>query len=695
MTSLKQSGDFQLDGRLHRVDWTTGHPTVTTPDTTDLIAKLIDRRQAQLDTEALDVRSLGHLTGYCEAAPNPGRAAPAHDQFSSLQHMMAAGRQGGDSHGIRLKYDGHEYAAWVENGRVSTVRTDMIQGFCLGRFQQSMGDLFARRSLTTRATQIKELLQGQIDSRVEGKAGVREKEIRDLVRRARAAETRPDLSGRDLSGLDLGGMDLHDADLSRANLKGTNLKGANLTSAQLNETNLQDANLSGAVLDKIQMKKTDLRGANLMFAMIKPEVTESLNAENANFSGATLEGSFSKANFVKADLSRTRMRNCGFDEARMTGTDFSHASIYKIDFRSADLRDTKFANANIDEAHFEHASVRGARLAEATLEYFYLGASGLKDGEIVNPRGKRGGVSDFLDVLSDVVSVQKTLGKNSTRGAIERHGPEHVAALQAITEKLGALLVPPSPQRGFAQAIHRSLSGEERAEAMRTLATTLTRCREVGVDLTPWTPSLLEALSHPEYLKDARILKLIEPLAIDNLKNGKLEDLRKSPAILPFLLKNSPALLDGNSETVFQLLLMCKDPDLHFRVMADDLESGRSLEALTQQIEKNYLTRVYGIFPGLEKQVMDVRKVPGNGDVLPLVSPCGTRALLFGRRFQEASRKAVVPTLPWDACYYYENGQSGDAATLKEKSDKERSMALEYVGMPPLPGFGRVAAATA
>ncbi|MAP19239.1 MAG: hypothetical protein CL626_09520 [Aurantimonas sp.] len=179
------------------------------------------------------------------------------------------------------------------------------------------------------------------------------------------------------------------ADLSRAELNGLDLSrldlaGADLTSAYLNGTDLSNARLAGAKLDQAWGLGANFAGANLSGASLFQSQMQDATFDGADLSAARIAGDFSRASFVRANMSgadfSADMRNQSMglmrgvlNSADLTGTDLSGANLSRAaaefaDFTDADLSGADLTRFEASGADFNGAMVEGADFADAELQ---------------------------------------------------------------------------------------------------------------------------------------------------------------------------------------------------------------------------------------------------------------------------------------------------------------------------------------
>lgn len=90
--------------------------------------------------------------------------------------------------------------------------------------------------------------------------------------------------------------------------------------------------------------------------------------------GASIESmSFREVDFSGANLSRSKLSRCSFEEARLQDTGFQDAVLNECSFRAADL-----TGANLRDARMERANLKGAKLGRAIMKSARLRKANLK-----------------------------------------------------------------------------------------------------------------------------------------------------------------------------------------------------------------------------------------------------------------------------------------------------------------------------
>lgn len=122
-------------------------------------------------------------------------------------------------------------------------------------------------------------------------------------------------------------------------------------------------NFSGANFTKADLSASDLRNSTLAKAiffktnLVRASLSGS-NAEEANFESVVAsrtdfsKGNYKNANFVKAEISRSNFSNSDLENAKMSKADFS-----RVNFINANLKGVNLAYSNISRANLTGASI--------------------------------------------------------------------------------------------------------------------------------------------------------------------------------------------------------------------------------------------------------------------------------------------------------------------------------------------------
>jgi uncharacterized protein YjbI with pentapeptide repeats len=197
-------------------------------------------------------------------------------------------------------------------------------------------------------------------------------EVRDLISRAKAGGTRPELSGLDLSDLDLSKLDF-----AAARMVGTRLFSARLVSA-----NMAGADLTRAILNGAWLMGTNFNGAVLVDAMLMSvvvlggQVTTKPSFAGADLSGARVIAEFAGVDFSGARLARANLgvdiKNQGMGQmrtnlagAKLAAADLAGADLNRSILEFADLTKANLAGVSLFRAKLAGADLRGANVAGA------------------------------------------------------------------------------------------------------------------------------------------------------------------------------------------------------------------------------------------------------------------------------------------------------------------------------------------
>jgi uncharacterized protein YjbI with pentapeptide repeats len=187
---------------------------------------------------------------------------------------------------------------------------------------------------------------------------------------------------------DLEGAYLSEADLRGANLREAVLRSANLDRAQANRAVFVSADAVGA-----QFVSTDLRGADLSYGNFDYADLSSAKAAGASLYAVSMRNS----RLLRADLSRTDLRDTKLDHAVLSFANLQEADLSSSKLEGANLVGAQLKGAILLDVDMKYADLRGASLGGALLRGAEIdnanltgadlrGASGLSAAQICSAR---------------------------------------------------------------------------------------------------------------------------------------------------------------------------------------------------------------------------------------------------------------------------------------------------------------------
>lgn len=255
--------------------------------------------------------------------------------------------------------------------------------------------------------------------------------IAHLARREGTQEESPvDLRGADLSNVDLRGAHLRGARLDRANLAGALLDRADLRDASMTDCCLYGASAGRADFSGANLTGSDLEALNIVVLMSPADFTKAslygTLLRNANLSQATMGGAnLYSCNAAGADCSRADLSGANLTSADLSGANLVGANLAGSSLQTSVLVGANLRGADLSRTNLSGTDLSGADLREATVEGVEWDGARQSDntlwpeGEGLPPQNV-----EQNDATADAGSAQaprKVLGDTTPRQALEDH----------------------------------------------------------------------------------------------------------------------------------------------------------------------------------------------------------------------------------------------------------------------------------
>lgn len=299
------------------------------------VASILDRRRTQLSRPALVFRSMHAFRQACEnaiAGDADALAVPRHPDAAKVPTLL-----GTDDIGVRIRCGRRSYLVRRDGTRIDVIRTDRCASR-LARPWRAILKLLSRRSLTTRASHMRKLLNAAY-------------EIRAMPTTQRAAAIAQSMRQGSPKN-SLRGAWLLDRTFAGALLKGANLYGATLARCDFKETDLRHANLARSGMHEVwfrcsrcqhlDVSTTYLETVNFLQCDARNMIFDGCGGKNVQFHRCQLQQASFRDSCIRAEF-----HGCDIDMADFAGADLSHVSFY-----GCRIRRTIFDRANLDGARF-------------------------------------------------------------------------------------------------------------------------------------------------------------------------------------------------------------------------------------------------------------------------------------------------------------------------------------------------------
>jgi uncharacterized protein YjbI with pentapeptide repeats len=185
---------------------------------------------------------------------------------------------------------------------------------------------------------------------------------------AEAAALRGELVIASLNGLRLfPGLDFTGADFSGLDLRGFNFAGAWLESVNFNKANLSGADFSYAVLAYADLSESIAVGTKFTGANLGRSKLRNCVFDDTDLSGATLMFcNFDKTQFRRSKLNGAMLLDTQWGKADWSGAQLAGQTFYKLDLQGMVLTEANLAGCNFIECDLTGVDLRGANLMGAT-----------------------------------------------------------------------------------------------------------------------------------------------------------------------------------------------------------------------------------------------------------------------------------------------------------------------------------------